>query len=109
MMFSISGKLLLTFELLDLTRCRSSQEEVKRIDRHSEEIGAIQTLRNSFGPILNVVLLALDAPPVFMRTKALRALGQIVNSDSSILTAVREQYVKSAPTDRPQAKCSSGD
>ncbi|KAG0704778.1 hypothetical protein DFH29DRAFT_981273 [Suillus ampliporus] len=64
-----------------------SQEEVNRVDRYAEEIGTVQTLRNSFGPILNVVLLALDAPAVFMRTKALRALGQIVNSDSSILAA----------------------
>ncbi|KAG2144172.1 uncharacterized protein EDB93DRAFT_1154179 [Suillus bovinus] len=64
-----------------------SQEEVNKIDHYAEEIGTIQTLRNSFGPILNVVLLALDAPAVFMRTKALRALGQIVNSDSSILAA----------------------
>ncbi|KAG2115459.1 hypothetical protein DEU56DRAFT_932992 [Suillus clintonianus] len=64
-----------------------SQEEANRVDRYAEEIGTIQTLRNSFGPILNVVLLALDAPAVFMRTKALRALGQIVNSDSSILAA----------------------
>ncbi|KAG1898204.1 uncharacterized protein F5891DRAFT_490571 [Suillus fuscotomentosus] len=64
-----------------------SQEEINKVDRYAEEIGTIQTLRNSFGPILNVVLLALDAPAVFMRTKALRALGQIVNSDSSILAA----------------------
>ncbi|KAG1743247.1 uncharacterized protein EDB91DRAFT_1126495 [Suillus paluster] len=64
-----------------------SQEEVNRVDCYAEEVGTIQTLRNSFGPILNIVLLALDAPAVFMRTKALRALGQIVNSDSSILAA----------------------
>lgn len=54
----------------------------------AEEIGTVQNLRSSFGPILNVVLMALDAPPVFMRTKALRALGQIVTSDSSILSTV---------------------
>ena len=35
--------------------------------------------------MLNAVLMALDAPPVFMRTKALRALGQIVTSDFSML------------------------
>ncbi|CAK5269780.1 unnamed protein product [Mycena citricolor] len=62
-----------------------SQEEVQRIDRLSEEIGSIQTLRNSFQPILNVILSALDAPAIFMRTKALRALGQIVMSDPTIL------------------------
>ncbi|KAG2009721.1 proline-rich protein Rad9 [Coprinopsis cinerea AmutBmut pab1-1] len=62
-----------------------SQEEVSRIDRLSEEIGTIQSLRNSFQPILNVILSALDAPVIFMRTKALRALGQIVTSDATIL------------------------
>lgn len=67
--------------------CRS-QEEVGRIDRLSEEIGTIQSLKNSFNPILNVILMALDAPAIFMRTKALRALGQIVTSDATILSAV---------------------
>lgn len=66
---------------------RSSQEEVARIDRLSEEIGTCQSLRNSSNPILTVVLQALDAPPVFMRTKALKSLGQIVTSDPSILSA----------------------
>lgn len=66
----------------------SSQEEVARVDLLAEEIGTVQSLMNSFGPILNIILMALDAPPVFMRTKALRALGQIVTSDSSILSMV---------------------
>ena len=65
----------------------NSQEEVLRIDRLSEEIGTCQTLKNSFNPILTIILQALDAPPVFMRTKALKALGQIVTSDPSILSA----------------------
>ena len=69
--------------------CQSrSEEEVARVDLLAEEIGTVQNLRSSFGPILNVVLMALEAPPVFMRTKALRALGQIVTSDSSILSTV---------------------
>ncbi|KAF8968942.1 hypothetical protein BDZ97DRAFT_1797116 [Flammula alnicola] len=63
-----------------------SQEEVLRVDGLSEEIGTIQSLRNSFNPILSVILTALDAPAIFMRTKALRALGQIVTSDASILS-----------------------
>lgn len=63
-----------------------SQEEISRIDRYAEEIGTIQSLRNSFQPILNIILTALDAPPIFMRTKALRALGQIVLSDATILS-----------------------
>ncbi|KAJ7070155.1 hypothetical protein C8F01DRAFT_1364201 [Mycena amicta] len=62
-----------------------SQEEAARIDQTAEAIGTIQTLKNSFHPILNVILGALDAPPIFMRTKALRALGQIVTSDPTIL------------------------
>ena len=67
----------------------SSEQEAARVDRLSEEVGSIQSLKSLFLPILNVVLVALDAPPVFMRTKALRALGQIVTSDPSILSMVR--------------------
>lgn len=59
------------------------------MDRLSEEVGSVQSLKSLFLPILNVVLVALDAPPVFMRTKALRALGQIVTSDPSLLSMVR--------------------
>lgn len=69
---------------------RGSQDEATRMHRLSEEIGIIQTFRNSFAPILNAVLKALEAPPVFMRTKALKALGQIVTSDPSILSLVSE-------------------
>lgn len=65
-----------------------SQEEVLRVDGISEELGTIQSLRNSFNPILSMILMALDAPAIFMRTKALRALGQIVTSDSTILSTV---------------------
>ncbi|KAF9488996.1 hypothetical protein BDN71DRAFT_1531854 [Pleurotus eryngii] len=64
-----------------------SQDEVSRVDRMSEEVGTIQALRNSFTPILNIILTSLDAPAIFMRTKALRALGQIITSDASILSA----------------------
>jgi len=67
----------------------SSEQEATRVDRLSEEVGSVQSLKSLFLPILNVVLVALDAPPVFMRTKALRALGQIVTSDPSILSMVR--------------------
>ena len=69
----------------------SSQDDVTHVDRLAEEIGIIQDLKNSYHPILNVILLALDAPPVFMRTKALRALGQIVTSDPTILSTVSIQ------------------
>ncbi|KZT11764.1 uncharacterized protein LAESUDRAFT_733751 [Laetiporus sulphureus 93-53] len=64
----------------------SSCDEVSRVDRLAEEIGTVQSFKHSFNPILNVVLQALDAPPVFMRTKALKALGQIVTSDPSLLS-----------------------
>ena len=67
-----------------------SQDDAARMHRLSEEIGTIQTFRNSFSPILNAVLKALEAPPVFMRTKALKALGQIVTSDPSILSLVSD-------------------
>ena len=65
-----------------------SQEEALRVDALAEEIGTIQNLRNSFNPILSVILMALESPAIFVRTKALKALGVIVTSDSSILSAV---------------------
>jgi cohesin loading factor subunit SCC2 len=90
-------------------RLFSSQEEVTRVDRVAEEIGTLQSLRNSFNPILNVILTALDAPPVFMRTKALRALGQIVTSDPTVLSmpnvrrAIEEHLSDSSPAVRDAA------
>ena len=69
--------------------CYSSQEDTSRVEQLSEALGSTHILRVFFNPILNVVLQALDAPPVFMRTKALKALGQIVTSDPSILATVR--------------------
>ncbi|KAJ7719905.1 sister chromatid cohesion C-terminus-domain-containing protein [Mycena metata] len=86
-----------------------SQEEAERIDRLAEEIGTIQMLRNSFQPILNIILVALDAPPIFMRTKALRALGQIVTSDPTILAepnvrrAIESHLLDSSPAVRDAA------
>ncbi|KIO02759.1 hypothetical protein M404DRAFT_15882 [Pisolithus tinctorius Marx 270] len=86
-----------------------SQEEAARADLLAEEVGTVQGLMNSFGPILNVVLMALDAPPVFMRTKALRALGQIVTSDSTILSmtnvrrAIESHLLDSSPAVRDAA------
>lgn len=86
-----------------------SQEEVVRIDLLAEEVGTIQSLRNSFQPILNIILVALDAPPIFMRTKALRALGQIVTSDATILSmpnvrrAIESHLLDSSPAVRDAA------
>ncbi|KZT19995.1 ARM repeat-containing protein [Neolentinus lepideus HHB14362 ss-1] len=86
-----------------------SQDEVIRVDRLAEEIGTIQGLRNSFHPILNKILLSLDAPPVFIRSKALRALGQIVTSDPTILSsdnvrrAIESHLLDSSPAVRDAA------
>ncbi|KAJ3560203.1 hypothetical protein NP233_g10992 [Leucocoprinus birnbaumii] len=63
-----------------------SQEEVDRIDQLGEEIGTLQSMRSSFNPILNTIVGALNASVIFMRTKALRALGQIVTSDPTVLS-----------------------
>ncbi|KAJ3525731.1 hypothetical protein NMY22_g10453 [Coprinellus aureogranulatus] len=63
-----------------------SQEEASRIDRLAEEIGTIQAMKISFQTILNVIVTSLNAPVIFMRTKALRALGQIIMSDATILS-----------------------
>ncbi|KZW01563.1 hypothetical protein EXIGLDRAFT_738517 [Exidia glandulosa HHB12029] len=62
-----------------------TEEEIERVDLLAEEIGTVQGLKNAFDPILAVVLMALDSPAVFMRSKALRALGHIVTSDPDIL------------------------
>lgn len=70
----------------------STEEEIARVDRLAEEIGTIQGLKNAFEPILAVVLMALDSPAVFMRSKALRALGHIVTSDPAILRNVMPEF-----------------
>ncbi|KAH7885125.1 sister chromatid cohesion C-terminus-domain-containing protein [Phlebopus sp. FC_14] len=86
-----------------------SQEEISRVDLFAEEIGTVQSLRGCFGSILNVILSALDAPPVFVRTKALRALSQIVISDPGILSmanvrrAIESHLLDSSPAVRDAA------
>ncbi|KAF8636245.1 hypothetical protein AX17_003730 [Amanita inopinata Kibby_2008] len=87
----------------------NSQEEVVRVDRLAEEIGTNSILRSSFHPILTIILMALDAPHIFMRTKALRALGQIVTSDATILStanvrhAIESHLIDSSPAVRDAA------
>lgn len=76
-------RLLLKYDFLYRT-----DAEIKRVDDLAERFGGTQSLRNAFEPILGAILMALDAPAVFMRTKALRALGLIVTKDSSILKQV---------------------
>ncbi|KAF8607050.1 hypothetical protein BDV93DRAFT_436800 [Ceratobasidium sp. AG-I] len=83
--------------------------EVKRVDDLAERFGGTQSLRNAFEPILGAILMALDAPAVFMRTKALRALGLIVTKDSSILKqanvrrAIESHLMDSSPAVRDAA------
>ncbi|GJJ15616.1 hypothetical protein Clacol_009894 [Clathrus columnatus] len=86
-----------------------SQEDVARIDRLSEELGTTQSLSNAFDAMLNVILASLDATAVFMRTKALRALGQIVTADPGILghanvrKAIEAHLLDSSPQVRDAA------
>ena len=70
----------------------STQDDIARMDSLSEQIGCVQTLRGAFDPILNVIIQALDSPAVFVRTKALRALSQILTSDSELLSYVRQLH-----------------
>ncbi|KAG8956027.1 Sister chromatid cohesion protein 2 [Tulasnella sp. 424] len=67
--------------------------EISRLDALAEELGSLQRLSGAHDAILNVTLNCLDAPVVFMRTKGLRALGQIINADPEVL---RKANVKQA-------------
>ena len=62
--------------------------EPKRADLVSEIISVSQVLRNAFEPMLNMILSSLDASDVLMRTKAIRALGDVVTVDPAILQKV---------------------
>lgn len=70
----------------------STQEEIIRVDAIAGRVGTTQSLRNAFEPILNSIIAALDATAVFVRTKALRALSQILTIDSSVLSNVRRLF-----------------
>lgn len=74
--------------MLRVSSFSRSQEEVDRIDQLGEQIGTLQTMRSSFDPILNTIVASLNASVIFIRTKALRALGQIVTSDPTVLSMV---------------------
>ncbi|KAF8333610.1 uncharacterized protein EI90DRAFT_2994571 [Cantharellus anzutake] len=67
--------------------------ELAATDVLTERVGTSQLLRNGFHLMLGAILASLDAPAVFMRTKALRALGQIVVVDNQVL---RDSNVKRA-------------
>ncbi|KAL5482593.1 SCC2 [Sanghuangporus weigelae] len=87
----------------------TTQDEIDRADNLSEQLGTTQALKNAFDPILNVIILALDAPAVFVRTKALRALSHILTVDSSVLTksnvrrAIESHLLDSSPQVRDAA------
>ncbi|EJC97952.1 uncharacterized protein FOMMEDRAFT_114738 [Fomitiporia mediterranea MF3/22] len=87
----------------------ATQDEIDRADRLSRQLGTTQSLKNAFDPILNVVVMALDAPPVFVRTKALRALSHILSVDSTVLSnpnvrhAIESHLLDSSPQVRDAA------
>lgn len=66
----------------------SLRSDGKRIDVVSEIVGVSQVLKHAFEPIFGVILSSLDASAVFMRTKGLRALGQVIIEDPAILRTV---------------------
>lgn len=68
----------------------SSQDDSTQVDATAEALGTVQGLRSAFSPILNVILAALDASAIFMRSKALKSLGQIITSDPQLLSSVCE-------------------
>jgi cohesin loading factor subunit SCC2 len=66
----------------------STDSDIVRADKVSERLGNLSSLNTAFDPVLSVILGSLDAAAVFMRTKALRALGQILTSDPLVLKKV---------------------
>lgn len=62
-----------------------NDNDTVKADALSERLGSLSSLNSAFDPILNVILGSLDAAAVFMRTKGLRALGQILASDALVL------------------------
>jgi cohesin loading factor subunit SCC2 len=64
------------------------QDDATRADAVAEAVGAAQGLRHAFGPLLHAIVGALDAPAIFMRSKALRALAQIIVVDPAVLALV---------------------
>ncbi|KAG8832210.1 Sister chromatid cohesion protein 2 [Serendipita sp. 399] len=86
-----------------------SQGDTARADKIAERLGSLSSLNAAFDPILSVILGSLDAAAVFMRTKALRALGQILSNDASILQkanvrqAIEEHLLDNSPAVRDAA------
>ncbi|KAF8585885.1 hypothetical protein K439DRAFT_1615590 [Ramaria rubella] len=63
--------------------------DAAHVDHLAKELGTTQSLNNVFDPILNVILV-LDATAIFIRTKALRALVQIITADPGILHSLMQ-------------------
>ena len=59
-----------------------------RIDQIAESVGSSQSFPGLLDALLNVVIIASDSTIVTLRTKALRALGQIVANNPEILKNV---------------------
>ncbi|KZS93606.1 hypothetical protein SISNIDRAFT_485224 [Sistotremastrum niveocremeum HHB9708] len=87
----------------------NSLREVSHIDRLAEHLGVWQNIKSIADPALSVVIVASDASAVTMRTKALRALGQIVTSDpqifrnSKVRTAIEQHLLDNSPQVRDAA------
>jgi cohesin loading factor subunit SCC2 len=76
-----------------------SENDTARIDSISWSLGSLTAFNRGFDAILGVVLGALDAPAVFMRTKALRSLGQVLASDPTVLKKVSGKALHRGKTD----------
>lgn len=68
-----------------------SESDTARIDNISLRLGSLTAFNRGFDAILSVVLGSLDAAAVFMRTKALRSLGQVLASDPTVLKKVLDE------------------
>lgn len=86
--FSVRFVCFLSFAFLILN-FNSTESDIVRADRVSERLGNLSSLSTAFDPVLSVILGSLDAAAVFMRTKALRSLGQILASDPLVLKKVQ--------------------
>lgn len=68
-----------------------SESDTARIDNIALRLGSLTAFNRGFDAILSVVLGSLDAAAVFMRTKALRSLGQVLASDPTVLKKVLDE------------------
>jgi hypothetical protein len=66
----------------------SSDSESSRIDALSQLLGATNPVQDAFDRSVAIIISALASPAVFMRTKGLRAIGQIVTCDPALLSQV---------------------